>query len=257
MKGIYGRSHFELEQFIDMSMFDNIQLDIWKGIATAYPLAAHGYLADNMPFTSEDLSGELKFKILMQAYPEYLTLPDTNPIKIAGNEIESKHGYNALSKFLKYAYSAHDLLAHYSLWDYYPGWSTSTDKKLTNIAFHFTTLIQWIDTLVQTGIFLNIGRAYLITIDSNGHSFEHRDPPLDPDNTTSSPPEFIHFRPNVSRPFYVYDPVTKQKHYIATRAGWWNDSDTHGGEVIMEPSYAVRVDGIFTDTFRNQIKGTV
>ena len=66
-------------------------------------------------------------------------------------------------------------------------------------------------------------------------------------------PEFIHVRPTVDRPFYVYDTEQKKKHYIESRVGWWNDKDLHGGEVSPKPSYALRIDGIFTDEFRKKI----
>ena len=45
----------------------------------------------------------------------------------------------------------------------------------------------------------------------------------------------------------------KKKYYINSRVGWWNDRDIHGGDTSPAPSYAIRIDGIFTDEFRKQI----
>lgn len=255
MNGLYSKTHLELEEFVDMKMFDEIQLEILKGIAIAKPDADHGYLLPFAIYDPNELSYHLSFKPLMTAYQEYMKLPDTDPIKITGNEISNQHGYNALSTFIKYSYEAHDLYSHYLFWDYYQGWrDASSNRELTKIAEHFPSLIQWIENLVSDGIFDKIGRAYLIAIDSNGYSFEHRDPPHDPDSPLATFPEFIHVRPNLKRPFYVYDPDTKTKHYIKTRVGWWNDTDVHGGDVTLSPSYAVRIDGVFTDAFRNKIR---
>lgn len=251
---VHGRTHFELAEYIDLESFDAIQLDIWKGIATAKPLARHGYLPPFLIYDPAELSFDMKFTPLMAAYQEYRALPDNDPIKIVGEELNSTYGYNALTTFLKYAYGAHDLYSHYLFWDHYEGWRTNTDhRELTNIAQHFPTLITWLDKLVTDKVFANIGRAYLIAIESNGYSFEHRDPALDPDGDKNAFPEFIHVRPNLNRPFYVYDPETKQKHYVNSRVGWWNDKDVHGGDVTFEPSYALRIDGIFTDEFRKKI----
>lgn len=254
MQGLYGHTHFELEQFIDMKMFDDIQLDIWKGIATAKSISQHGYLPNNLIYNPEELSSDLSVEPLMKSYQTYKSLSIDHPIKTIGDKLKEEYGHNTLTTFLKYVYGAHDLQSHYLFWDHYEGWSLNTNhRKLTPIAPHFSKLIDWIDNLVIEGIFFNIGRAYLIALESNGHSFEHRDPHLDPDLDTSLSPEFIHVRPTLDRPFYVYDSEKKKKHYINSRVGWWNDRDIHGGEVCVKPSYAVRIDGIFTDDFRKKI----
>lgn len=254
MQGLYGFTHFELEEFVDLKFFDDIQIDIWKGIATAKPIAQHGYLPSYLIYDPTELSSELSVEPLMKSYQDYKTLPDNDPIKIVGEEINKEHGYNALTTFLKYAYGSHDLYYHYLFWDHYKGWSPNLNhRQLTPIASHFPKLMEWFDKLISDGIFFNIGRAYLIAIESNGHSFEHRDPHLDPDLDSRLSPEFLHIRPTVERPFYVYDPDQKKKHYINSRVGWWNDRDLHGGEVSGKPSYAIRIDGIFTEDFRKKI----
>jgi len=207
MLGVYNRTHFELDEFVDLKSFDAIQVSIWKGIATAKSLANHGYLVSTSLFDKSDLSYEKPFISLIEAYREYLKLDDSDPIKVAGVEITKLYGNNELATFLKYAYKAHDLGSHYLLWDHFSNWR-----------------------------------------------HEHRDPVLDPDLDKDASPEFIHIRPNLKRPFYVYNPETKQKHYINSRVCWWNDKDLHGGDATIEPSYAVRLDGVFTDEFRTKLR---
>ena len=58
---------------------------------------------------------------------------------------------------------------------------------------------------------------------------------------------------NTKKPFYVWDPDTKNKVYLNARAAWWNDQDWHGGDAIKEQSYAIRIDGKFTEEFRKLI----
>lgn len=254
MIGLYGRTHFELEDYIDLKQFDQIQMDIWKGIAVAKPISDHGYLISKKLYEDGDLSSTMPVMPLMEAYQNYLALPVDNKIKLTGDQIFKEHGYNALSTFLKYAYGAHDLCYHYLLWDHHEGWRSDLNhRRLTKISRYFSTLIDWVDSLITNEIFSNIGRAYIIAIDSKGHSFEHRDPPLDPDVDSNIFPEFIHIRPNTKRPFYVFDPDENKKHYVESRIGWWNDRDVHGGEAILEPSYAIRIDGIFNDNFRRRL----
>lgn len=254
MQGLYGQTHFEFENHIDMAAFDAIQLDILKGIATAKPLSQHGYLPSYLIYDPSDLSSELTVEPLMKSYQIYKDLPENNPIKEIGSKIKEDYGHNGLTTFLKYVYGSHDLYYHYLFWDYYKGWSSKPkEKKSTPIAAHFPKLMEWLEQLVDDAVFFNIGRVYLIAIESNGHSFEHKDPPLDPDADPNISPEFIHIRPTTERPFYVYDTELKEKHYIKSRIGWWNDRDIHGGEVSGKPSYAIRIDGIFTDEFRKKI----
>lgn len=257
MLGLYGKTHYECEEFVDMHKFDDIQLDIYKGLAATKTISQQGYLVKNRYFSQSELSGTQSFKSLMQAYQEYCELTQDHDIKRIGEDIHKSYGYNALATFLKYAYSAHDLCGHYLFWDHYAGWrSNKNHRRLTEIATHFPTLIEWIDDLVTQNIFTNIGRVYIITIDSNGHSFEHRDPPLDPDLGSHVSPEFLHIRPNTNRKYYVYDRATNTKHYINSRVGWWNDRDIHGGEMCIEPSYAIRIDGIFSDAFKKKLEIT-
>lgn len=254
MLGLYGRTHFELEQFIDIKSLDDLQVDIWKGIATARSAAQHGYLPKYLIYNPNELSCDLKVEPLMKSYQTYRSLSVDDPVKIAGEQINESYGHNAFTTFLKYAYGAHDSCSHYLFWDHYKGWRQNLGhRELSTISQHFPSLIDWIDKLVTDGVFFNIGRAYLIAIDSNGHSFEHRDPALDPDLDPNISPEFIHIRPNLDRLFYVYDAEKKKKYYINSRVGWWNDRDIHGGDTSPAPSYAIRIDGIFTDEFRKQI----
>jgi len=254
MIGLYGKTHFELDEFIDLTEFDNIQLDIFRGIAIAKSLADHGYLISMKMYNDEDLSSTLSVLPLMDAYRDFLSLPENNDVKIIGDKIYREHGYNALATFLKYTYKAHDLCSHYLFWDYHPNWRLNKhNRQLTKLSEHFSPLINYIDSLIRKEIFINIGRAYLISFDSKGHSFEHRDPHLDPDVSEDVFPEFIHIRPNTKRPFYIFDHEKNKKHYVMSRIGWWNDRDIHGGEAISEPTYAIRIDGIFTDKFKKQL----
>ena len=43
------------------------------------------------------------------------------------------------------------------------------------------------------------------------------------------------------------------KHGINTRAAWWNDVDLHGGNRVMAQTYSLRIDGKFTEEFRQQL----
>jgi hypothetical protein len=109
-----------------------------------------------------------------------------------------------------------------------------------------------VENLVTLNVFSHIGRVAFFVQEAGGISFEHKDPSVDPEHPDILS-EFIHIRINLKRPFYVRDNETLEKHYINTCVGYWNDQDWHGGDSILEPSYAFRVDGVFTDEFRKYI----
>jgi hypothetical protein len=250
MFGINGNTHLELEQFIDLTEFDNIQIDIWKGLALSKNLAIPAQFKNPTDEQYKSYSNS-NIKPLFSAYTEFCKLPDDSPLKQAGLEIE-KHSKHAFAEFIRYAFEAHDHYTLYNLLESDPGWTTSkTPLRPTEVSNYFPSLVEWILNLVDKEIFTCIGRAYLISLDSFGVSFEHRDAPADPESTIDS--QFLHIRPNLKRPFYVYDPDSKEKFYVKSRVGWWNDKDTHGGDSVPEPTYAIRIDGVFSNMFKNKI----
>ena len=252
LRGINGNPYLDLEKYIDIKSFDDIQTDIHKGFALSKHLAVTGCLEVPTDMFNENSHG-LDWKPLSKAYVEFLQLADTDPVKITGQQIMQEHGHNEFVTYLKYALGGYDLYTFYVLWDFKEGWRQDpTVRELTDISEYFPSLVKWIDNLKDTGIFSHMGRASFFVLESGGVSFEHRDPSVDPEfpEVTS---EFIHIRPDMSRPFYVRDPDTLEKTYIETRVGYWNDQDWHGGEQIMKPTYGLRIDGVFTEEFRNRI----
>ena len=249
MLGLHGQTHFELEHLIDLTRFDDIQIDIWKGMSLSKNIAIPAQFKNPTP--SEYKSYEFTdVKPVFTAYSEFCSLPNDSRLKQIGLELQEQDPA-AFSEFIKYAYGAHDHYTLYNLLSNNPGWYlNATPVTTTKVAENFIPLIQWINSLVGN-VFTHIGRAYLISLDSYGISFEHRDGPADLEYTGNC--EFIHIRPNLKRPFYIYDTETKQKHYIRSRVAWFNDKDTHGGDISASPTYAVRIDGMFTNEFRKKI----
>jgi hypothetical protein len=65
--------------------------------------------------------------------------------------------------------------------------------------------------------------------------------------------EFIHVRPNMDKPFYVWNSETDEKILTESRAIWFNDQDWHAGGRTHKQSYSLRIDGPFSDEFRERI----
>lgn len=63
--------------------------------------------------------------------------------------------------------------------------------------------------------------------------------------------EFIWFRTNKRKPFYMLNQETGERLYISSYSAWFDTvNQFHGGEGVDGLSFSIRVDGEFTDEFR-------
>jgi hypothetical protein len=261
IKGINDQPYLDMVPYLNMDYFDEIQPEIIRGFATARMYAKEGTWM-KPGFDQSNGSYIWNWKPIYKAIEEFLELPDTDPIKQGGWELwtNSSNGYaerNLFTRYLKMAMGAYDPYIYYFLWEE-GSWDNRTEpRKLTEEAAHFPNIVNWVESLQGT-LFEHIGRVIFFHCDHNGMPFEHRD--LDAKNGvfadngyTPHRNEFIHIRPNTKKAMYLWDPEKKNKIYLNTRAAWWNDQDWHGGEQIMEQSYSLRIDGMFTEDFRKKL----
>jgi hypothetical protein len=258
LKGINGSAYYNMEPYLDMSMFEKLQPEILKGFSTAREFAKEGTWM-SPGFTFEDMSYRLSWKPIYQAMQEFMALPDTDPIKQGGMQLmptdfKNFQQRNIFTRYLKMALGAYDPYIYYYLWEEGSWDDRTAPRTLTPEAEHFPNVVLWVESLVGT-VFEEIGRVIFFHCEADGIPFEHRD--LDAKNGMNVVKphrnEFIHIRPNTKKAFYLWDPATKNKTYLNTRAAWWNDTDWHGGERIMEQSYGLRIDGKFTNQFRKKL----
>lgn len=258
IKGINGLPYFNMESYINMEEFDKLQPEIIRGFAEAREFAKEGTWMEP-GFTFNDMSYRVNWKPIYEAMKEFHNLPDDNPIKQGGidlfKDFKNYKQRNKFTRYLKMAMGAYDPYIYYFLWEEGSWDDRTAPRKLTEEAVHFPNVVKWVEKMITDGIFEHIGRVIFFHCDHNGIPFEHRD--LDArhgiDKTFPHRNEFIHIRPNTKKAFYLWDPENKNKTYLNTRAAWWNDQDWHGGETIMEQSYALRIDGKFTDEFRKKL----
>lgn len=258
IKGINGNAYYDMSHYIDMAAFDQMQPEILSGFAVARQFAKEGtWMAPG--FTFEQMSYRLHWKPIYAAMQEFMALPDTDPVKQAGlllmpKDFKNFQERNTFTRYLKMAMGAYDPYIYYYLWEEGSWDDRTAPRKLTQEAAHFPSVVKWVESLVGT-VFEDIGRVIFFHCEADGIPFEHRD--LDAKNGVNVVKphrnEFIHIRPNTKKAFYLWDPESKDKTYLNTRAAWWNDVDWHGGERIMEQSYSLRIDGKFTPEFRKKL----
>jgi hypothetical protein len=259
IKGINNKPYLDLESYIDMNTFNKLQPEIIRGFAEAREFAKEGTWM-KPGFSLKDMSYLVSWKPIYKAIDEFLDLPDDDPIKQGGIDLyKDFHDFRIRNKFTRYikmAMGAYDPYIYYFLWDQGSWDDRTSPRKLTEEAKYFPNTVKWIENMITSNIFNNIGRVIFFHCEADGIPFEHRD--LDGSKGKdqeyySHRNEFIHIRPNTKKPFYLWDPEKKNKIYINTRAAWWNDQDWHGGDKIIEQSYGLRIDGKFSDEFRKKL----
>ena len=108
--------------------------------------------------------------------------------------------------------------------------------------------------LVERLPFTAIGRCNLMGLEANDWGTVHRDgDPADQDRAD----EFITLYPVRNKRLYLWDEEHQRKHVVDDAAAvWFNDFDNHGVEAAPFFRYSLRVDGVFTDAFRDQLRFT-
>ena len=109
-------------------------------------------------------------------------------------------------------------------------------------AEEFSELMAFISTLP----FKATGRM-LIMYDWNGRPVTpHRD-----HDSEDLCHEFIWFRTNFDKPFYMLNPESGQKLYVRSHAAWFDTvNQYHGADASNGLAFSIRVDGVFSDEFR-------
>lgn len=258
IKGINGNAYVDMEPYLDMESFDQLQPEIIRGFAEAREFAKEGTWM-TPGFTFEQMSYQPFWKPIYRAMEEFLALPDDDPIKKGGidlyRDFKDYKIRNKFTRYLKMSMGAYDPYIYYFLWEEGEWDDRPGERQLTEESKFFPNVVDWVLKLKENKIFEHIGRVIFFHCEADGIPFEHRD--LDAKNGMNvikpHRNEFIHIRPNTKKAFYIWDPEKKNKVYLNTRAAWWNDTDWHGGERIMEQSYSLRVDGKFTDEFRKKL----
>ena len=109
----------------------------------------------------------------------------------------------------------------------------------------FPGLMQFIGTLP----FESTARM-VIMVDLTGHGVTaHRD-----HFVRDHCHEFIWFRPNLAKRFYVYNKRTRDKRYVESYSAWFDTvNQYHGADPQPGMPLSIRVDGKFTEAFRARI----
>ena len=250
IRGINSQPFINLDPFIDVDGFTNLHYKICKGIALA-DYKKEGNIVEPGGFEKHP---PLNFKPFFEVLKEYNALPYEHEIRVIGREIGEYQNRDKFMLYLKLSMGAYDPYQFVFLKAESGGWETRFDEKeWTADAVHFPELKRWLENLVGT-VFKYLGRSIIFKAEHDCQMTLHRDL-IFPDETDyfDHRHEFIHLRPNLDKPFYIWDPDTDTRILVDSKASFFNDHDWHSGGKTNKQTYSVRVDGPFTDEFRDKI----
>ncbi|HEY0005176.1 MAG TPA: hypothetical protein VGB17_10245 [Pyrinomonadaceae bacterium] len=117
--------------------------------------------------------------------------------------------------------------------------------ELTEAAGEFPLLMDFIATLP----FKATGRMLIMYDDRARPVTAHRD-----HTSTELCHDFIWFRTNLDKPFYMLNHRTNEKLYVESYSAWFDSvNQFHGSDSFAGLSFSIRVDGHFTDEFKRRI----
>ena len=107
------------------------------------------------------------------------------------------------------------------------------EHSYTGAFWHFSFMQDYFESLP----FKNIREILLMVLPAGNETLVHRDPAhLNNDR-------FIYLRPNLNKPFFVYDKEHDKKHYVDSLAAEWSWHDWHGADAQPHATYAFKVKG--------------
>ncbi|HKE55368.1 MAG TPA: hypothetical protein VKB46_01660 [Pyrinomonadaceae bacterium] len=118
-------------------------------------------------------------------------------------------------------------------------WARTEESEEFSLLMDFIGTLPFKKTARMMIMYDNCGRAVTA----------HRDHPYK--NTCH---EFIWFRSNKNKPFYVLNPVNNEKRYVDSYSAWFDTCNQfHGADLHGGLAFSIRVDGTFTDEFHKII----
>lgn len=222
------------DPFLDIQQLKSIELDIVRGIC----------LSKHDPSLLYHPQGRYDF-VLNGGLDTIISQDD--PMRPLYEDIKATNSRTAMTFFAKLCYEAQGrgtsiLLRRPSSFKVK---NFAADCADTENIEHFESLMKFIKTMP----FVEIGRIVLFVNDHEQRTHIHRDT-----NTRPHENEFIWFRPNLVKSFFILSQSRNIKSIVTSYSAFFNEMDLHGTEPSPTMTYSIRVDGMFTDEFRNQLE---
>lgn len=129
----------------------------------------------------------------------------------------------------------------------------ASECKAQPVDHEFEFFYSWLD---KQNIFKEYGRVQIFINEPGSETALHRDYPEETLPTAGeSADEFIWITLDKRKQLYIYDEITNEKFYLTGYCNWFNSKALHGADPCMWANYSIKVDGVFSEEFRNKMNG--
>ena len=236
IKGINNKPYLSLDSYIDIEEFKEMHEALCAGLAKSNRV--QGSYGNGALKQSQHLD-------LWEARLRYFSLPESHPIRVNGRAVENNHAH--LKFYLKLAYAPNTSVYLRSELKHIRK-AFAEDCRWEANAEHFPKLIPLIKKLP----FKSLGRIIFFLHEHESEMLIHSDiceeQRYDPHRN-----EFIWIRSRLDKNFFIYDPESKEKKQVTSYAAFFNEHDFHGGDPTPQMTFSLRIDGFFTEEFREKI----
>jgi hypothetical protein len=265
LTGIWGHPFLDLEPLLDLRALPGLHDEICLGLAqvdTAYTGGSHrslGIVPPSLPDAEYADYGEALRALTPEQFAAFTALaecpgqPEPADAAAADREDigEDKGTPLSFRQMLYLKYRAGVYFPWKVYYELLPNrwWhekSAGAGKAFTAEARAlFPRTVAFVESLP----FRELGWVKILGLHANDHGTVH----LDGDPATKlTVDNFITFCPAGNKRLYLWDEERRERLHAPSRVYWFNDSD-HGIEPDPYFRYSIRVDGIFTDEFMEQL----
>ena len=265
--GIFGQPFIDLEEVLDLSGLDEIDVEISRGLSqveTSYTGGSLKWMGVVAPWAMED--GYLDAMHVIEELPDeelevfFSLSDDPSAFDLARRQSytfgdETPYPFNrAQQRWLSYRHGVYfpwkvcyHLLENDTWDDKHSGKGKAFAEEAREV---FPQTVAFIESLP----FAEIGRAVIFGIEPNDHAPLHRD--TEPGIALGVPQE-ITLCPRGDKRFYLQNHPEDEPLVVEARAYWFNDMDYHG--VLDDPffRYSIRIDGVFRPGFVESLRARV
>lgn len=239
MYGILGKPYFNFEPYIDVQPLVELHHEISFGLALLDPLRS-----DTGAFRWK---GEPRVDVLTKM-SELRAGGDPKHIQALDELFRQGGGFPhkafLYTQLVAGGYTGSRILLLKYNKDYYSKNNEEGSKWSPN-AKHFPGLMAYIKALP----FAEIGQIIFFVTENDCVTPIHRDIP---ENSKHRPSEFMWFSPQSKKKFFLLNEKTEERYFPDCRVMMFNELDFHGVAASSELSYSIRIDGRFTDEFRER-----
>lgn len=236
--GVGGLPYIDLDEFIDIEAFDNLFDELVIGISKSW--VDKGVVSCGV----RDTESRLELCTVLNSPHLYLSQKQMEILEKLDN-LHQKAWYCSLILPIHHPYSLVFIRREKDFWkkQYFEF------SDWTHNAVFFPKTIEFIKSLP----FKEFGRILLFITEPNEETLIHYDGGR-VESRKNANTEMIYFRPGPNKKkIFIWDDFYQKEYVVKSTASYWNDLDYHGVHASIGKSFSLRIDGVFTDEFRNQL----